>query len=75
MEPFALLLAPILINILYSLGWIVEVTLRSIVPDLSPRFGPRLLKLGLGFGLFVITVPPALWCGYRLLQLAGVEPR
>jgi hypothetical protein len=71
-EPVALVAAPFIINTLYTLGWIVELTARSLEPGLSPRFGPRLLKLGLGLGLFWITVPAALWSGYRLLQWAGI---
>ena len=71
-EPLALMAAPIIINVLYTLGWIVELTYRSIEPDVSPRFGPRLLKLGLGLGLFFSTLPAAYWTGYRLLQWVGV---
>jgi hypothetical protein len=71
-EPLALLAAPVVVNVLYTLGWIVEVTARRLAPGLSRRFGPLLLKLGLGLGLFLSTVPAALWSGYRLLQWAGV---
>jgi hypothetical protein len=71
-EPLALLAAPFGINVLYTIGWLVEVPARLLVPGLSSRFGPLLLKLGLGFGLFLITLPAAFWAGYRLLQLVGV---
>ena len=71
-EPLALLAAPFGINVLYTLGWLVEVPTRLVVPSLSPGFGPLLLKLGLGLGLFLITLPAAFWVGYRLLQLAGI---
>jgi hypothetical protein len=67
-EPLALFAAPIVINVLYTLGWIVELTYRSLEPDLSPRFGPRLLQLGLGLGLFLSTVPAAV----QLLQWSGI---
>lgn len=70
-EPLALLAAPFGINVLYTLGWLVEVPARLLVPGLSSRFGPMLLKLGLGLGLFLITLPAAFWAGYRLLQLVG----
>jgi hypothetical protein len=71
-EPLALVAAPIVVNVLYTLGWIVELAGRSIAPDLPPRFGPRLLKAGLGLGLFLSTLPAAYWAGYRVLQWAGV---
>jgi len=71
-EPIALLAGPFAVNALYSLGWFAEVIARALVPDLSPRFGPTLLKLGLGLGFFFISVPPVYWVGYRALQLLGV---
>jgi hypothetical protein len=71
-EPIALLAAPLGINLLYTLGWLVEVPARLLKPGLSPRFGPLLLKIGLGLGLFLITLPAVSWGGYRLLQLAGI---
>jgi hypothetical protein len=71
-EPIALIAAPFGINVLYTLGWLVEVPARVLNPGLSPGFGPLLLKLGLGLGLTLITLPAAFWGCYRLLQLAGV---
>ena len=71
-EPFALLLAPIAANLCYTLGWLVDAPLRLIRPSLSPRFTPLLFRLGLGFSLFVISLPAVLWGGYRLLQLLHV---
>jgi hypothetical protein len=71
-EPMAIMAAPFGINFLYTLGWLVEVPARIFKPDLSPRFGPLLLKLGIGLGMLLITLPAACWGGYRLLQLAGV---
>jgi hypothetical protein len=71
-ESLALFGAPLAINVLYTLGWLVEVPTRLVVPTLSPGFGPLLLKLGLGLGLFLTTLPAAFWVGYRLLQLVGI---
>jgi len=70
--PVTLIAAPVLGNLPYPLGWLVEVQARRHVPDLSPRFGPLLWTLGLGIGLFLITVPAAFWFGIRLLQAARV---
>ena len=72
MEPIALLAAPFGINFLYTLGWLVEVPVRIVFPELSPRFGLLLLKLGFGLGLLLITFPAAFWLGYRLLQVVGL---
>jgi hypothetical protein len=70
-EPLALLAAPFFVNVLYTLGWLVELAYRSIEQDVSPRFGPRLLKLGLGLGLVLCAVPALFWSTYRLLQWTG----
>jgi hypothetical protein len=71
-EPLALLAAPIGINIVYTLGWLVEVPSRLVLSNLTPDFGPLLLKTGLALGLLLITLPAVFWVGYRLLQVAGV---
>jgi hypothetical protein len=70
-EPIALLAAPIVLNILYTLGWFVEIVARTVLSDLSPRFGPVLFKCGLGLTVLLISFPAGFWAGYRLLQLAG----
>lgn len=67
----ALVVAPIGINVAYTLGWMVELSVRKFVPGISPSFAPTLLKLGLGLGFALIGLPAAIWGAYRLLQLAG----
>jgi hypothetical protein len=69
-EPLALISAPFLVNFAYTLGWIVEGAAQVFGRPLPEGAGPRLLKLGLGFSAFVISLPAALWSGYRVLQLA-----
>lgn len=71
-EPIALLAAPVGVNVLYTLGWLVEVLARLLMPGLSSRFGPKLLGLGLGLGLTLISLPAVSWGGYRLLQVVGL---
>eukprot|EP00456_Euglypha_rotunda_P013451 TRINITY_DN1403_c0_g1_i12.p1 TRINITY_DN1403_c0_g1~~TRINITY_DN1403_c0_g1_i12.p1 ORF type:complete len:158 (-),score=13.81 TRINITY_DN1403_c0_g1_i12:241-714(-) len=71
-EPLVLLAAPIAINVLYTLGWLVEAPVRLVIPNLPPRVGPTLLKLGMGLGLFWISIPAIFWGGYRILQLVQV---
>ena len=74
-EPLALLAAPLAINALYTLGWLVEALARLAKPALSLRFGAMLLKLGLGLGLSLITLPAAFWVGWRILQGVGLVDR
>jgi len=71
-EPIALLAAPFGINALYTFGWLVEVPARLLVPDLTPRFGPLLLRLGMGLGLALISLPAVFWAGFRFLQMIGL---
>jgi hypothetical protein len=71
-EPLAIIVAPVAFNICYTLDWLVEALVRAFVPGLSPKFGPRLLMLGLGFSFGVISLPAVFWVGYRLLQVLGV---
>jgi hypothetical protein len=62
-EPIALLAAPLGINLLYTLGWLVELPARLLNPGLTPRFGPYLLQLGLVLGLFLTTCQPPIGAG------------
>jgi hypothetical protein len=71
-ESIALFAAPWLINLLYTLGWLVEIPARRQVPGLSPRFGPLLWAVGLAFGLLLMTVPAVIWTMFRVLQVIGV---
>ncbi len=70
-EPLAVIVVPFAFNVSYTLGWLVEVPARIANPRLSPRFGPALIKLGLGFSFCVLTLPPALWLCYRCFVLIG----
>ena len=71
-EPLALIMIPIGLNVLYTLGWLVEALIRFTHPQLSPRFGPALLTAGIGLSVLSLSVPAAVWGGYRLLQLTGL---
>jgi hypothetical protein len=71
-EPLALLAAPFGINALYTLGWLVEIPARLAQPDLTSSFGPLLMKLGLGLGVVLISLPAVGWGGYAMLMLLGV---
>jgi len=67
-EPVALLALPFAINAVYTLGWLLEVPVRWLVPRTSARFGPMLLSLGLGMGMILCLLPAAFWAGYRLTR-------
>jgi hypothetical protein len=71
-EPFALLLAPILANLAYTAGWIVEGVLLPAGP--TRPLGPRLMRAGLLFSLGVMLLPSAVWGAiwlFRSLSLAA----
>jgi len=67
-EPIALLAAPILINVCYTLGWIVECSIRLIRPNRYEGRTVVLFKAGCAFSLFVVLVPSVYWGGYLILQ-------
>ena len=60
-EPMALFAAPILINIAYTAGSVVEITLKLISREDSRLVGPVLFMLGLGFTVLAVLFPSALW--------------
>jgi hypothetical protein len=60
-EPLALFAAFIIVNVLYTGGWMVELVSRGIRQHLSPRFGPVLLKVGTALSIGVILLPTVVW--------------
>ncbi len=52
-EPMALFIAPIAVNICYTGGWIVELLLNTVRSKGSSPVGPVLLKLGAGFSVVI----------------------
>lgn len=71
-EPMALIVALFLVNLSYTLGWMVEVSARWFRVDLSPLTGPKLLKAGLIFSIFIISLPAVVWTLVRVLQIIGL---
>jgi hypothetical protein len=65
-EPMALFAAPILANIAYTAGWVVECALLWR-PSTQPR-GPRLMRIGLLFSLFVMLLPAVAWTIVALMR-------
>jgi hypothetical protein len=61
-EPMALFIAPILMNIGYTLGWIVEGMLRIVRRNKFRRVSRELLQTGLFLSIAVVILPSAFWC-------------
>lgn len=68
-EPLALLAAPVLANICYTFGWIVEIACRQLGLATIGDLGPRLLRFGLIFSMFVVALPALIWSSIWILQL------
>jgi hypothetical protein len=75
-ELMALIMAPFIINILYTLGWFAELLARMANPTFfaySATIRPLMFKLGLGFSFFVVSIPAGYWIVFCILQLLGIE--
>ena len=59
-EPLALVLAPILVNVAYTAGWVFEIAL-ILLDRRDVGVGPALYKLGLAFSLCAVAVPSVFW--------------
>ena len=68
-EPLVLIAAPFLVNICYTAGWFIETFLRIINRSISPKLGVVLLKSGLAFSLFIISIPSAVWLIVRFAKV------
>jgi hypothetical protein len=72
-EPLSLLAAPVLANMGYTLGWIAEILCRHAGITTRHSLGPRLLRLGLAFSLFIVALPALIWVSVRLCGDAAGE--
>ena len=73
-EPFAILSAPIVMNICYTFGEVFEIVFGSswIYSDDVEPWSTALLKVGVGFSLFVVLFPSIFWGSYLLLLKLGL---
>ena len=61
-EPLLVIfVVPILINLFYTAGWVVELSVRFLGPDHNLILGPALLKLGIAFSFLMLTLPACFW--------------
>lgn len=60
-EPLALIFAWIPINLCYTAGWVLEIAALYI--RLPGRYfhGPALMRVGIGFSVFVLLLPSVIW--------------
>ena len=58
--PIFLILAPFIINILYTGGWVAELLLWLMWKP-HPRTGPVLFVVGTAFSIAVFTIPAIVW--------------
>ena len=71
-EPMALFIAPFLVNICFTAGWILESIIKIIRQSKFKRKSKQFMKLGVGFSLFVVSFPALYWGIYDLLILFGI---
>lgn len=69
-EPLALIAAPFIMNICYTLGWITECGLRVAHLSKTRKAGLLMFKAGCGFSVFVALFPSAYWSTYYLTHVA-----
>lgn len=66
-EPLGLIVAPFVMNICYTAGWVVEALLGNVWSTDDEPLAPRLLKYGLGLSLAAVLLPSVAWAVYLLL--------
>jgi hypothetical protein len=69
-EPTAFIAAAIAVNLVYTAGWLVELTLRYVFEVRSTRTGPCLLKAGVIVSFVVASLPTVVW-GVSTLALGS----
>jgi hypothetical protein len=74
LEPLALLIAPVLINICYASGWVVEIFGRLLIGKNYHRKSRGLFLTGIEFSLVVASIPSVFW-GITWFYRPGAHPR
>jgi hypothetical protein len=69
-EPFVVFAAPLVANICYTAGWVMELVAHATGVR-SNRIGPALFGAGLAFSCAVAWLPALLWGGICLWHLAS----
>ena len=71
-EPIMLIVTPVLVNVCYTGGWIVEVIGRLSGTIDSVHFSPRLLKLGIGISFIIVSLPAVFWLSVYIFHWLAV---
>lgn len=58
---FTLIGLPVALNLCYTLGWVVEVTLGKVWADDRFSLASRMMRFGLGISLFIVLFPSVVW--------------
>lgn len=56
-------------NVFYTAGWIVEISVLKFGGEWSVKLGPSLLKTGILFSLFVVSLPTLAHFIYWIMRL------
>ena len=68
-EPIAIIVAPLIINLFYTLGWLVEVATWVIFKRKIINLGPMLLRLGVGISVILLSLPTLIWACVWVLRI------
>ncbi len=60
-------------NAAYTLGWLVELTARTVSPARARGLGPRLLRLGIKLSLALVALPACAYLLMWILRIVGVR--
>ena len=76
-EPIMVLIAPFILNLCYTGGWIVEAFfpktfLESFMVE-RKQLGAKFLRWGLQFSLGVVFLPTVVWGIFWILRLMGLR--
>ncbi len=72
-EPIALIAFPIFANVCYTGGSVAEVVVRLFRLRKFMNVGPRLLRFGIAFSLFIVFFPSVYWGVFLALKTIGLK--
>lgn len=73
-EPLSVIVFAVLANFGYTFGWIAELLARLVSPKEAAGIGPKLLRIGLAFSLFLVALPALAYAIMWVLRVFGQNP-